>query len=130
MQFTTDLKKSVSESDVVFICVGTPTKKNGSAADLSQVYNVAKEIRKSISKFKIIITKSTVPVTTGDEIHKIILKLSVASVCWTCLNDPSMLIPSVKFCDVTDYRKLNYVFNNMQDFGIENYKTHNYFKII
>jgi UDPglucose 6-dehydrogenase len=74
LQFTTDLKKSVSESDVVFICVGTPTKKNGSAADLSQVYNVAKEIRKSISKFKIIITKSTVPVTTGDEIHKIILK--------------------------------------------------------
>ena len=74
LKFSTDLKKSVSESDVVFICVGTPTKKNGSAADLSQVYNVAKEIRKSISKFKIIITKSTVPVTTGDEIHKIILK--------------------------------------------------------
>ena len=43
-----------------------------SGADLSQVFNVAREIRSSISKFKIIITKSTVPVTTGDEIEKII----------------------------------------------------------
>ncbi len=48
-----------------------PKKKNNSA-DLSQIYNVAKEIKKSINKFKIIITKSTVPVTTGDEIEKIL----------------------------------------------------------
>ena len=47
-------------------------KKKDNGADLSQIYNVAKEIRGSISKFKIIITKSTVPVTTGDEIEKII----------------------------------------------------------
>ena len=73
LKFSTDIKESVSKSDVVFICVGTPTKKNGDEADLSQIYNVAKEIRSSISKFKIIITKSTVPVTTGDEIEKIIL---------------------------------------------------------
>ena len=51
-----------------------PNKKNGNSADLSQVYNVAKEISKSIDKFKIIITKSTVPLTTGDEIEKIISK--------------------------------------------------------
>ena len=51
--FSTNLKDSISKSDIVFICVGTPTKKNGSAADLSQVFNVAKEIRSSISKFKI-----------------------------------------------------------------------------
>jgi UDPglucose 6-dehydrogenase len=49
-------------------------KKNGSSADLSQIYNVAKELSTSINKFKIIITKSTVPLTTGDEIEKIILK--------------------------------------------------------
>ncbi len=72
LKFSTNLKESVSKSDIVFICVGTPTGKNGRGTDLSQVYNVAKEIRKSISKFKIIITKSTVPVTTGDEIEKII----------------------------------------------------------
>ena len=62
LKFSTDLKDSISKSDIIFICVGTPTKKNGNGADLSQIYNVAKEIRSSISKFKIIITKSTVPV--------------------------------------------------------------------
>ena len=74
LKFTTNLKEAVLKSDIIFICVGTPTKKNSSAADLTQVYDVAKEISRSISKFKIIITKSTVPVTTGDEIEKIISK--------------------------------------------------------
>ena len=72
LKFSTNLKESVLKSDIIFICVGTPTKKKGHGADLSQIYKVTKEIRGSISKFKIIITKSTVPVTTGDEIEKII----------------------------------------------------------
>ncbi len=74
LSFSTNLKESVKKSDIVFICVGTPTKKNSNSADLSQVYTVAKEISKSIKKFKIIINKSTVPLTTGDEIEKIISK--------------------------------------------------------
>ena len=74
LKFSTDLDNSIKKSDIVFICVGTPTKKNGIGADLSQIYSVSKEISKSINKFKIIITKSTVPVTTGDEIEKILLK--------------------------------------------------------
>tara|TARA_Y100000996_G_scaffold225092_1_gene177069 strand:- start:355 stop:1653 length:1299 start_codon:yes stop_codon:yes gene_type:complete len=72
LNFSTNLKKSVSESDIIFICVGTPSKKGSSTADLSEIYNVAKEISSSINKFKIVITKSTVPVTTGDEIQKIL----------------------------------------------------------
>ena len=72
LKFSTNLKDSILKSDIVFICVGTPTKKNSNGADLSQIYNVAKEIAGSISKFKIIVTKSTVPVTTGDEVEKII----------------------------------------------------------
>jgi len=74
LKFSTDLDSSIKKSDIVFICVGTPTKKNGIGADLSQIYSVSKEISKSINKFKIIITKSTVPVTTGDEIEKILSK--------------------------------------------------------
>ncbi len=74
LNFSTNLKESVKKSDIVFICVGTPTKKNSNSADLSQVYAAAKEISKSIKKFKIIINKSTVPVTTGDEVEKIISK--------------------------------------------------------
>ncbi len=74
LRFSTDVNDSVKKSDIVFICVGTPTKKNGSEADLSQIYSAANEISKSINRFKIIITKSTVPVTTGDNIEKILSK--------------------------------------------------------
>jgi len=74
LSFSNDLKKSVRKSNIIFICVGTPTKRGGSSADLNQVFGVAKELSKNINKYKIIITKSTVPVTTGDEIEKILIK--------------------------------------------------------
>ena len=74
LSFSSDIKKTIKNSDIIFICVGTPTKKNSSSADLSQVYNVAKQISLSINKFKIIVTKSTVPVTTGDEIERILAR--------------------------------------------------------
>ena len=73
--FTSDLKKAVKNSDIIFICVGTPTKKNSNSADLKYVFKVAKELKKVITKYKIIITKSTVPVTTGDKIEKILIRL-------------------------------------------------------
>ena len=74
LKFTSDLSEAVKSSDIIFICVGTPTSKKNKSADLSFVFNVAKEISKNINKFKIIVTKSTVPVTTGDKIEKIIAK--------------------------------------------------------
>ena len=73
--FTSDLKKAVKNSDIIFICVGTPTKKNSNSADLKYVFEVANELKKVITKYKIIITKSTVPVTTGDKIEKILIRL-------------------------------------------------------
>ena len=73
--FTTDLKKAVANSDIIFICVGTPTKKKSNSADLKYVFAVAHELKKIIFKYKIIITKSTVPVTTGDKIEKILINL-------------------------------------------------------
>jgi UDPglucose 6-dehydrogenase len=90
LSFSTNLKSSILKSDIVFICVGTPNKKNGNGADLSQIYNVAKEIRNSISKFKIIITKSTVPVTTGDEIEKIISQ-KVSKKKFSVVSNPEFL---------------------------------------
>ena len=74
LNFSTNLKESVRKSDIIFICVGTPTKKNSNSADLTQVFSAGKEISKSINKYKIIINKSTVPVTAGDELEKIIAK--------------------------------------------------------
>ena len=73
--FTTDLKKAVLNSDIIFICVGTPTRKNSDSADLKYVFNVVKQLKKLISRYKIIVTKSTVPVCTGDKIEKILSNL-------------------------------------------------------
>ncbi len=73
--FTTDLKKAVSNSDIIFLCVGTPTKKKSNSADLKYVFSVVNELRKIIKTYKIIITKSTVPVSTGDKIENILRNL-------------------------------------------------------
>ena len=72
--FTTDLKKAVNSSDVIFICVGTPNKKGSLKVDLSYVYKSIKEVIFVSKNKKIIVTKSTVPVGTGDEIERIIRK--------------------------------------------------------
>ncbi len=90
LNFSTNLRESVKKSDIIFICVGTPTKRNSNSADLSQVFSVAKEISKSINKFKIIITKSTVPVTTGDELEKIISK-KVNKKLFSVVSNPEFL---------------------------------------
>ena len=121
LSFSTNLKEAVRKSDIVFICVGTPTKKGGSGADLSQIYNVAKEISGAINKFKIIITKSTVPVTTGDEIEKIISK-KVSKNKFSVVSNPEFLregeaIRDFSFPDRivigTDNKKSNHIMKNL-----------------
>ena len=74
LKFTSNFALAVKKSDIIFICVGTPSLKKKKSADLQYVFKVANEISKNLNKFKIIVTKSTVPVTTGDKIEKIILK--------------------------------------------------------
>ena len=90
LSFTSNIAEAIKKSNVIFICVGTPTKKNSNAADLSQIYNVSKEIRKNIKSFKIIINKSTVPVTTGDEVEKIISK-KVNKKLFSVVSNPEFL---------------------------------------
>ena len=72
LSFTNDINKAIRNSKIIFISVGTPQKKNGEA-DLSYVYAAANSIADNLNNYKIICTKSTVPVGTGDEIEKIIL---------------------------------------------------------
>src|SRR5246500_632472 len=72
IDFTTDLKGPVAEADAVFIAVGTPSRRGDGHADLSYVYAAAKEIAGALSGFTIVVTKSTVPVGTGDEVERII----------------------------------------------------------
>ena len=69
--FTSNLSEGVNKSDIVFICVGTPTKKKSTSVDLSYVLNAAKEVAQLAKKKKIIVTKSTVPLGTGDLLETI-----------------------------------------------------------
>jgi UDPglucose 6-dehydrogenase len=72
LDFATDLAGPVSEADAVFIAVGTPSRRGDGHADLSYVYAATQEIAAAVSGFTVIITKSTVPVGTGDEVERII----------------------------------------------------------
>jgi UDPglucose 6-dehydrogenase len=72
LEFTTDLAAPVAEADAVFIAVGTPSRRGDGHADLSYVYACAREIAAALSGFTVVITKSTVPVGTGDEVERII----------------------------------------------------------
>jgi UDPglucose 6-dehydrogenase len=72
LDFTTDLSRPVAQADAVFIAVGTPSRRGDGHADLSYVYAAAREIAKALSGFTVVVTKSTVPVGTGDEVERII----------------------------------------------------------
>ena len=74
LSFTNNVKNAINASDIIFICVGTPTKKGTFEVDLSFINQCVKEILKYSKKRKIIVTKSTVPVGTGDKVEKLLKK--------------------------------------------------------
>ncbi|MBN2142667.1 UDP-glucose/GDP-mannose dehydrogenase family protein [Candidatus Woesearchaeota archaeon] len=93
LKFTTDIAKAIKESEIIFICVGTPSKPNGEA-DMRYVYAVAEEIGKNIEKYTIIVDKSTVPAGTADKVSKIIaeeLKKRKAKVEYDVVSNPEFL---------------------------------------
>ena len=72
LKFSTDISLSIKNSNIIFICVGTPTNKINKKADLKYVFNATNKIKNNLNKYKLIVTKSTVPVMTGDKIEKIL----------------------------------------------------------
>ena len=72
LKFTTSLPEAVKAAEAVFIAVGTPSRRGDGHADLSFVYDAAREIAAALDGFTVVITKSTVPVGTGDEVERII----------------------------------------------------------
>ena len=72
LTFSLDLGAAVAEADAVFIAVGTPSRRGDGHADLSYVYAAAREIASALKGFTLVVTKSTVPVGTGDEVERII----------------------------------------------------------
>jgi UDPglucose 6-dehydrogenase len=79
LDFTTDLKDPVAEADAVFIAVGTPSRRGDGHADLSYVYAAAREIAGALKGFTVVVTKSTVPVGTGDEVERLIREANPAA---------------------------------------------------
>ena len=76
LDFTTDLATAVSNADAIFIAVGTPSRRGDGHADLTFVYEVAREIAAALKGFTVVVTKSTVPVGTGAEIERILRELN------------------------------------------------------
>ena len=91
LKFTTNLNSAIKNSDIIFICVGTPTSKKNSSTDLQYVFKAVTEISKYIDRFKIIVTKSTVPVTTGDKIEKINFKKKIKKNYLRLVSNPEFL---------------------------------------
>jgi len=76
LSFTTDLPAAVKGADAVFIAVGTPSRRGDGHADLTYVYDAAREIASAMNGYTVVVTKSTVPVGTGDEVEKIMRETS------------------------------------------------------
>ena len=72
LRFTSNLRQSVAHADAVFIAVGTPSRRGDGHADLSYVYGAAREVAEALTDDTVVVTKSTVPVGTGDEVERII----------------------------------------------------------
>src|SRR5947209_16216480 len=79
LAFATDLGGAVGDADAVFIAVGTPTRRGDGHADLSYVYAAAAEIAAALAGFTVVVTKSTVPVGTGDEVERLIREANPAA---------------------------------------------------
>jgi UDPglucose 6-dehydrogenase len=76
LTFTTDLASAVAAADIVFIAVGTPSRRGDGHADLTYVYEAAREIGRAMSGYTVVVTKSTVPVGTGRKVHEILSEVA------------------------------------------------------
>ena len=90
LRFITDLKEAIKDSEIIFICVGTPPKENGEA-DLSYVENVARTIAHVMDSYKIIVEKSTVPVQTGEKVANTIKAYNSHKVEFDVVSNPEFL---------------------------------------
>jgi UDPglucose 6-dehydrogenase len=90
LKFTTELKPAVKIADAVFIAVGTPSRRGDGHADLTYVFDAAREIAAALDGFTVVITKSTVPVGTGDEVERIIAETRKDADC-AVVSNPEFL---------------------------------------
>ncbi len=90
LKFTTDVQTAVEESDIIFVCVGTPTNER-QEADLTAVREVAASVGKYMNGYKVIVNKSTVPVGTADLVRKIIGENQTSQLPFDVVSNPEFL---------------------------------------
>ena len=101
LSFTTDIKAAVTSADAVFIAVGTPSRRGDGHADLSYVHAAAREIGEAISGYVVVVTKSTVPVGTADEVERIIGEVAAPGT-FAVVSNPEFLREGAA---ITDFKR-------------------------
>ncbi|HWH16857.1 MAG TPA: UDP-glucose/GDP-mannose dehydrogenase family protein [Allosphingosinicella sp.] len=86
LDFTTKLPPAVAEAEAIFIAVGTPSRRGDGHADLSYVFGATREIAEALQRPAVVVTKSTVPVGTGDEVERIIRETAPEAKAWVVSN--------------------------------------------
>lgn len=133
--FTTNVKKAINNSDIIFIAVGTPMNKDGTA-NLSAIYQVAEILGKSINEYKIIVSKSTVPVGTTFKVKKIVeeeIKKRKVSVPFDIVSNPEFLKEGAAVNDFMKPDRVvigaedNDVFDKMKQLYSPFFRTHDRF---
>ena len=76
LKFSNDINNYIKNADIIFIAVGTPARRGDGHADLKYIYEAAEQIAKNLHEYTVIVTKSTVPIGTGDEVKKLIKKIN------------------------------------------------------
>jgi UDPglucose 6-dehydrogenase len=116
LSFASDLTAPVREADAVFIAVGTPSRRGDGHADLSYVYQAAREIAAAIDGFTVIVTKSTVPVGTGDEVERIIRETR-PDADFAVVSNPEFLREGAA---ITDFKRPDRIIIGLEDKRAEN----------
>ncbi len=90
LRFVTDIAEGMKDAEVIFVCVDTPPTASGTA-DLSAIENVARQIARHLTRYVVVVEKSTVPVKTGDKVHKTILRHAPKGITCDVVSNPEFL---------------------------------------
>jgi UDPglucose 6-dehydrogenase len=111
LNFTTSLQTAVKGAEAIFIAVGTPSRRGDGDADLQYVYDAAREIAAHIKKFTVIVTKSTVPVGTGDEVERI-MKGAAPKADFAVVSNPEFLREGAA---INDFKRPDRIIVGLED---------------
>ena len=111
LTFTTDLAKAVEGAEAIFIAVGTPSRRGDGHADLSYVHAAAQEVAHCLKQFAVVVTKSTVPVGTGDDVERLMREANPAAE-FAVASNPEFLREGAA---ITDFKRPDRIIIGVED---------------